>query len=57
MSGSDYTTTPNLGLFRPNYDMDDGLWGTHLNANADVLDSAIGSLQPEINGGRLCSCR
>ena len=46
MSGSpDYTLTPNLGLFRPNYDMDDGTWGTHLNANADVLDAAIGALR------------
>lgn len=51
MSGSDYTTTPNLGLFMPNYDMDDGLWGTHLNANADVLDSAIGTLQSTTIGG------
>jgi hypothetical protein len=51
MSGSpDYTTTPNLGLYRPNYDMDDGLWGTHLNANADVLDSAIGVLQSGTSG-------
>ena len=52
MSGSpDYTTTPNLGLFRPNYDMDDGLWGTHLNANADVLDSTIHALQGSTAGG------
>jgi hypothetical protein len=49
MSGSpDYTTTPNLGLYRPNYDMDDGTWGVHLNANADVLDSAIGNLRKGI---------
>ncbi len=42
MSGSsDYTTTPNLGLFKPNYDADDGMWGTHLNANADALDAAL----------------
>ena len=47
MSGSpDYTTTPNLGLFMPNYDMDDGTWGTHLNANASVLDSVLGSSAP-----------
>ena len=39
---SDYTTTPNLGLFKPNYDMDDGQWGTHLNSNADVLDGLFG---------------
>ena len=42
MSGTDYTTTPNLGLFKPNYDMDDGQWGTHLNSNADVLDGLFG---------------
>ena len=46
MSGSDYTTTPNLGLFMPNYDMDDGQWGFHLNTNAQVLDAAIGSATP-----------
>lgn len=46
MSGSsDYTTTPNLGLYMPNYDMDDGQWGFHLNQNANALDSAIGNLQ------------
>ena len=44
MSGSpDYTLTPNLGLFMPNYDMDDGTWGAHLNQNASVLDAVIGS--------------
>ena len=41
MSGSDYTTTPNLGLFKPNYSKDVGNWGNHLNANADKLDAAI----------------
>jgi hypothetical protein len=45
MSGTDYTLTANLGLFKPNYDMDDGQWGFHLNGNADVLDSAIHALQ------------
>jgi hypothetical protein len=38
---SDFTTTPNLGLFKPTYDADDEMWGTHLNANADVLDAAL----------------
>ena len=52
MSGSsDYTTTPNLGLFKPNYDMDDGAWGGHLNTNADTLDSAIHALQTTLAGG------
>jgi hypothetical protein len=45
MSGTDYTTTPNLGLYKPVYDADDGQWGTHLNTNADTLDSAIHTLQ------------
>jgi hypothetical protein len=38
---SDFTLTPNLGLYKPTYDMDDEQWGTHLNANADVLDGAL----------------
>jgi hypothetical protein len=41
MSGSDYTTTPNLGLYKPNYALDVGQWGHHLNLNADKLDAAI----------------
>jgi hypothetical protein len=41
MSGTDYTTTPNLGLYKPIYDQDAEAWGTHLNANADVLDGAL----------------
>jgi lysophospholipase L1-like esterase len=40
---SDYTTTPNLGLFKPNYALDVGQWGNHLNANADVLDAVLGA--------------
>ena len=42
MSGSsDYTRTSNLGLFKPNYNMDYGNWGGHLNQNSDMLDSII----------------
>ena len=42
MSGSsDYTTTPNLGLFKPNYNKDVGNWGNHLNSNADKIDAAL----------------
>lgn len=51
MSGSQYTTTPNLGLIMPNYDMDDGMWGYHLNTNTSVLDSAIGALSGGAVGG------
>src|SRR5215469_3531350 len=36
---SDYTTTPNLGLYKPTYDADDGEWGNHLNLNSDTLDA------------------
>ena len=43
MSGTDYTLTPNLGLYKPIYDKDDGQWGVHLNGNADKLDTALGT--------------
>jgi hypothetical protein len=46
MSGSDYTRTPNLQLYKPIYDMDDGAWGGHLNYNADVIDGLLGGLTP-----------
>jgi len=38
MSGSDFTRTPNLQLYLPIYDMDDGQWGTHINWNTQLLD-------------------
>lgn len=41
---SDYTRTPNLGLYKPNYALDVGQWGNHLNANADMLDATAGSM-------------
>jgi hypothetical protein len=42
MSGSsDYTKTPNLGLFKPTFNADVSNWGQHWNQNADTLDSAI----------------
>lgn len=41
MSGTDYTTTPNLGLYKPIYDHDAEQWGNHLNSNADTLDNAV----------------
>ena len=56
MSGADYTTTPNLGLFKPNYSKDVGNWGNHLNTNADILDAAVaaggGSFLP-LTGGTI----
>lgn len=39
---SDYTRTPNLGLYKPNYALDVGQWGNHLNFNSDKLDSVLG---------------
>jgi hypothetical protein len=42
MSGSsDYTQTPNLGLYKPVANMAVGTWGDLWNSNADALDSAI----------------
>ncbi len=38
---SEYTTTPNLGLYKPIPGEDDDVWGDHLNANADTLDTAL----------------
>ena len=43
MSGSDYTRTPNLGLYKPTPNADVDAWGAHLNANADTLDAAVGT--------------
>ena len=42
MSGTDFTTTPNLGLYKPTYNADAEQWGNHLNANADRLDAVVG---------------
>ena len=57
MSGTDeFTTTPNLGLKKPNYDADAELWGLHLNENADVLDAAIspaGCVFLPLSGGQM----
>lgn len=42
MSGSsDYTLTPNLGLYKPTFNADVSNWGQHWNANADTLDTAF----------------
>jgi len=38
-----YTQTPHLGLFKPAPNSDTGLWGYHLNNNADALDNALGN--------------
>jgi hypothetical protein len=36
-----YTQTPNLNLYKPVPGEDDDVWGTHLNLNADTLDTAL----------------
>ena len=41
MSGTNYTKTPNLGLYKPIRNMAVGTWGDLWNSNADVLDAAI----------------
>lgn len=38
---SEFTTTPFLGLFKPNPGEDVDLWGDRLNINADRLDAAL----------------
>ena len=45
MSGSDYTRTPNYNLYKPVSNADVDVWGDHLNANTDTLDSLIHSIQ------------
>lgn len=42
MSG-EYTLTPNLGLFKPEYGLDAEQWGFHWNDNADRLDQFFGN--------------
>jgi hypothetical protein len=36
-----FTTTPNYALNKPTPGADDDLWGTHLNQNADILDTQL----------------
>jgi hypothetical protein len=38
MSGTDYSKTPNLALFKPFSGLDVGSWGSHTNNNWDTLD-------------------
>ena len=38
---SDYTQTPNLGLYLPVPGEDDDVWGSHLNYNTTTLDTAL----------------
>src|SRR5215469_4310549 len=40
---SDYTTTPNLNLYKPAWNADVDNWGLHWNANADTLDATLGT--------------
>jgi hypothetical protein len=57
MSGSDYATTPNLGLLKPTVDADEDQWGFHINSNFDTLDTvlstSVGGLFLPLTGGAL----
>ena len=57
MSGSDYATTPNLGLLKPTVDADEDMWGDHINGNFDTLDTvlstSVGGLFLPLTGGAL----
>jgi hypothetical protein len=42
MSGSsDWTLTPNYGLYKPTFNADNDAWGGHWNQNADVIDAQM----------------
>jgi hypothetical protein len=41
VSGTDYTLTPILGLYKPIQNMDVDQWGNHINHNTDVLDKTL----------------
>jgi len=46
-------TTPNLGLTKPEVGLSFNTWGEKLNTNLDLLDSAVGEIQPQqlVGGG------
>jgi len=46
MSGSNFTLTPNVSLYKPTFNSDVDAWGGHWNANADTLDSLLKSSGP-----------
>jgi hypothetical protein len=48
MSGTDYTQTPKLHLFKPTFNADVSNWGQHWNQNADTLDNVL-----PLSGGTL----
>jgi hypothetical protein len=51
---SEYALTPRLGLYKPTIDADDDLWGDHLNANADKLDSRVSERLSATDFGIIC---
>jgi Pectate lyase superfamily protein len=58
MSGNpDYDLTPNLGLYKPNYNADVDNWGFHLNDNSDTIDAlfpgGVGNTYLRLTGGEL----
>lgn len=42
--GVDYTTTTHYAFYKPVYNLDVGVWGDHVNANSDQLDTLIWNL-------------
>ena len=54
---SEYVTTPNLGLRKPNVDGDEDQWGYDINGNFDTLDTvlstSVGGLFLPLTGGAL----
>lgn len=46
---SEYTLTPNYALYKPTPGADDDIWGDHLNANADILDALIKTINGAIS--------
>jgi hypothetical protein len=48
---SEYTRTPNLGLYKPLEGGDIDLWGGHLNASMDIIDATVGGSFLPLGGG------
>lgn len=43
-----YTSTTNYNLTKPDINSESGVWGTEINANSDVVDALIKSLDARI---------
>lgn len=51
---SEYALTPRLGLYKPTPNADVDLWGSHLNYNADKLDSRVSERLSATDFGIIC---